>query len=125
MTKITRRPDGTLWSYCIPPVRLVGHAFPLTRSGSGASVDISDGYLARLCITPADSNVLGIPKPIVMNHATYAVVDNDRNLATVPGRRNQNFSLWNFGDDGGFSFSSFPPFHVGFSFLSSDPVLES
>lgn len=47
-----------------------------------------------------------------MNHATYAVIDNDRNLAKVPGRRNQNFSLWNFGDEGGFSFSSFPPFHV-------------
>ncbi|KAI4234458.1 MAG: hypothetical protein LQ349_003784 [Xanthoria aureola] len=59
------------------------------------------------------SGSTGIPKPIVMNHATYAVVDNDRNLATVPGRRNQNFSLWNFGDDGGFSFSSFPPFHLG------------
>ncbi|KAI4254857.1 MAG: hypothetical protein L6R42_007015 [Xanthoria sp. 1 TBL-2021] len=48
-----------------------------------------------------------------MNHATYAVIDNDRNLDKVPGRRNQNFSLWNFGDEGGFSFSSFPPFHLG------------
>ncbi|KAL8734972.1 MAG: hypothetical protein Q9181_002995 [Wetmoreana brouardii] len=59
------------------------------------------------------SGSTGIPKPIVMNHATYAVIDNDRNLATVPGRRNQNFSLWNFGDAGGFYFSSFPPFHLG------------
>ncbi|KAL8639148.1 MAG: hypothetical protein Q9228_003782 [Teloschistes exilis] len=59
------------------------------------------------------SGSTGIPKPITMNHATYAVVDNDRNLDTVPGRRNQNFSLWNFGEDGGFSFSSFPPFHLG------------
>lgn len=48
-----------------------------------------------------------------MHHATFAVVDNDRNLPTVPGRRNLNFSLWNFGEDGGFSFSSFPPFHLG------------
>ncbi|KAL8650254.1 MAG: hypothetical protein Q9226_005223 [Calogaya cf. arnoldii] len=59
------------------------------------------------------SGSTGIPKPIVMNHATFAVVDNDRNLAEIPGRRNQNFSLWNFGNEGGFSFSSFPPFHLG------------
>ncbi|KAL8788720.1 MAG: hypothetical protein Q9213_001534 [Squamulea squamosa] len=59
------------------------------------------------------SGSTGIPKPVVMNHATYAVIDNDRNLATVPGRRNQNFSLWNFGPGGGYSFSSFPPFHLG------------
>ncbi|KAI4249038.1 MAG: hypothetical protein LQ352_005745 [Teloschistes flavicans] len=59
------------------------------------------------------SGSTGVPKPITMNHATYAVVDNDRNLDTVQGRKNQNFSLWNFGKDGGFSFSSFPPFHLG------------
>ncbi|KAI4200503.1 MAG: hypothetical protein LQ350_003873 [Teloschistes chrysophthalmus] len=59
------------------------------------------------------SGSTGVPKPITMNHATYAVVDSDRNLDTVPGRRNQNFSLWNFGEDGGFSFSSIPPFHLG------------
>ncbi|KAI4241070.1 MAG: hypothetical protein L6R42_011382 [Xanthoria sp. 1 TBL-2021] len=68
------------------------------------------------------SGSTGIPKPIVMNHATYAVIDNDRNLDKVPGRRNQNFSLWNFGDEGGFSFSSFPPFHVCSSSLSSSPA---
>ncbi|KAL8935232.1 MAG: hypothetical protein Q9216_005528 [Gyalolechia sp. 2 TL-2023] len=59
------------------------------------------------------SGSTGAPKPIVMCHATFAVVDNDRNLPTVPGRRNLNFSLWNFGEDGGFFFSSFPPFHLG------------
>lgn len=59
------------------------------------------------------SGSTGAPKPIVMHHATFAVVDNDRNLPTVPGRRNLNFSLWNFGEDGGLSFSSFPPFHLG------------
>ncbi len=60
----------------------------------------------------ADLTVTGAPKPIVMNHATFAVIDNDRNLPTVSGRRNQNFSLWNFGEGGGLYFSSFPPFHV-------------
>ncbi|KAL8938631.1 MAG: hypothetical protein Q9211_003115 [Gyalolechia sp. 1 TL-2023] len=53
------------------------------------------------------------PKPIIMHYATFGVVDNDRNLPRVPGRRNLNFSLSNFGADGGFFFSSFPPFHLG------------
>lgn len=39
------------------------------------------------------SGSTGAPKPIVMNHATYAVGDNDRNLPTIPGRVNQNWSL--------------------------------
>jgi len=85
---------GILSLYYTLPVPLVG------RTGEGIK-----SYIADLTAT-------GAPKPIVMNHATFAVIDNDRNLPTVSGRRNQNFSLWNFGESGGFSFSSFPPFHV-------------
>lgn len=69
-------------------------------------------HALRLLSSEELTSYVGIPKPIVMNHATYAVLDNDRNLATIPGRRNQNFALWNFGGEGGFSFTSFPPFHV-------------
>lgn len=47
-----------------------------------------------------------------MNHGTFAVADNDRNLPTVKGRKNQNYALWNFPGSGGRYFSSFPPFHV-------------
>ena len=69
-------------------------------------------YRRRFKTQVADLTAKGAPRPIVMNHATFAVIDNDRNLPTVSGRRNQNFSLWDFGEGGGSSFSSFPPFHV-------------
>src|SRR4051812_12933818 len=42
------------------------------------------------------SGSTGAPRPIQMNHATFAVGDNDRNLPTVQGRLNQNWSLWDF-----------------------------
>lgn len=58
------------------------------------------------------SGSTGAPKPIVMNHATYAVGDHDRTLPTVPGRVNQNWSLWDFPQQETF-FSPFPPFHLG------------
>ena len=54
----------------------------------------------------------GPPKPIQTNHATWAVVDNDRNLPTVEGRKNQSWALWNFEGSGGRYFAAFPPFHV-------------
>ncbi len=65
----------------------------------------------------ADLTLTGAPKPVVMNHATFAVIDNDRNLPIISGRRNQNFSLWNFGEGGGLYFSSFPSCHVSFLLL--------
>ena len=61
-------------------------------------------------------NTQGPPKPIETNHATWAVADNDRNLPTVQGRKNQSWALWNFADDGGRYFAAFPPFHVGVFF---------
>ncbi|KAI9879042.1 MAG: hypothetical protein M1830_009784 [Pleopsidium flavum] len=59
------------------------------------------------------SGSTGPPKPIPMNHGTFAVADNDRNLPIVKGRKNQNYALWNFPGSGGRYFSSFPPFHLG------------
>lgn len=47
-----------------------------------------------------------------MNHGTFSVVDNDRNMPTVNGRKNQNLALFNFAGSHGRFFSSFPPFHV-------------
>lgn len=68
------------------------------------------------------SGSTGAPKPIVMNHATFAVGDNDRNLPTIPGRVNQNWSLWDFPQEETF-FSSFPAFHLaGFSSLVLLPI---
>lgn len=68
------------------------------------------------------SGSTGPPKPIVMNHATFAVGDNDRNLPTVPGRVNQNWSLWDFPQQEIF-FSPFPAFHLaGFSSMVLLPI---
>ncbi|KAL2273595.1 hypothetical protein FJTKL_04192 [Diaporthe vaccinii] len=68
------------------------------------------------------SGSTGAPKPIVMNHATFAVGDHDRNLPTVPGRVNQNWSLWDFPQQETF-FSPFPAFHLaGFSSMIMLPI---
>ncbi|KAF2650089.1 acetyl-CoA synthetase-like protein [Lophiostoma macrostomum CBS 122681] len=73
------------------------------------------------------SGSTGPPRPIYMNHATFAVGDNDRNLPTVPGRVNQNWSLWDSpqGTKEHF-FSPFPPFHLaGFSSMVMLPIYYS
>ncbi|PVH91878.1 NRPS-like enzyme [Periconia macrospinosa] len=70
------------------------------------------------------SGSTGPPRPIYMNHATFAVGDNDRNLPTVPGRVNQNWSLWEFpGKQREYFFSPFPAFHLaGFSSMVMLPI---
>ncbi|KAF2683122.1 acetyl-CoA synthetase-like protein [Lentithecium fluviatile CBS 122367] len=68
------------------------------------------------------SGSTGPPRPIQMNHGTFAVGDNDRNLPTVPGRVNQNWSLWVFPQKEYF-FSPFPAFHLaGFSSMVMLPI---
>lgn len=58
-----------------------------------------------------------------MTHGTFAVIDNDRNLPTVDGRKNQDFALFDFAGSHGRYFSSFPPFHLGgFWFLIIIPI---
>ncbi|KUI63880.1 Linear gramicidin synthase subunit D [Cytospora mali] len=74
-----------------------------------------------ILILPSSGST-GPPKPIVMNHATFAVGDNDRNLPRIPGRVNQNWSLWNFPQEETF-FSPFPAFHLaGFSSMVLLPI---
>lgn len=68
------------------------------------------------------SGSTGAPKPIVMNHATFAVGDHDRTLPTVPGRLNQNWSLWDFPQQETF-FCAFPAFHLAaFSSMIMLPI---
>lgn len=68
------------------------------------------------------SGSTGLPKPIVMNHATFAVSDHDRLLDGVPGRVNQNYSLWDFPSNETF-FSPFPAFHLaGFTSMIMLPI---
>jgi thioester reductase-like protein len=57
-----------------------------------------------------------------MTHATFAVLDNERNLPCVPGRRNRDYSIWDF-DRGGRFYTVFPYFHLaGFLSLLINPI---
>ncbi|KAI9794020.1 MAG: putative NRPS-like protein biosynthetic cluster [Peltula sp. TS41687] len=58
------------------------------------------------------SGSTGPPKAIVMNHGTFAAIENDRSLPQVPGRKIQSFASWDF-NGGGKLYSPFPPFHLG------------
>ncbi|PQE12515.1 nrps-like enzyme protein [Rutstroemia sp. NJR-2017a BBW] len=71
------------------------------------------------------SGSTGLPKPIVMTHGTFAVLDNERNLPEVSGRTKRDYSIWDFPGSGKF-YHAFPYFHLA-GFLSnvkaSSPVL--
>lgn len=60
----------------------------------------------------ADTTSSGPPKPVITNHGTYAIVDNDRKLPIVKGRKNQSWALFDFEGSGGRYFTAVPPFHV-------------
>ena len=64
------------------------------------------------------SGSTGLPKPIRMTHGTFAVLDNERNLPRVHGRKNRDFSIWDFAGGGRF-YTVFPYFHLAgfFSFI--------
>lgn len=57
-----------------------------------------------------------------MTHATFAVLDNERYLPTVPGRKNRDYSIWDFNGGGRF-YTVFPYFHLaGFLSLLVNPI---
>ncbi|KAL8748283.1 MAG: hypothetical protein Q9184_007434, partial [Pyrenodesmia sp. 2 TL-2023] len=62
------------------------------------------------------SGSTGTPKPITMTHGTFATFDYCRNLPEVPGRKRNDFSLWD-SEPGRRFYSAFPPSHLG-GFLS-------
>ena len=55
-----------------------------------------------------------------MTHGTFAVVDNERDLPTVPGRENRDMPIWNF-EGGGRFYTTFPYFHLS-GFISTDVI---
>lgn len=59
------------------------------------------------------SGSTGLPKPVVMTHGTFAVMDNDRNFPTVLGRKNHDLTLFDFDGAESRIYEPFPPFHVG------------
>ncbi|KAI9874581.1 MAG: hypothetical protein M1830_009591 [Pleopsidium flavum] len=69
------------------------------------------------------SGSTGAPKPIVLNHGLFSVLDNHRNIPKIQGRKNQDYSLFNF-EGGGRFYSSYPPFHsAGFVAISVLPII--
>ena len=59
-----------------------------------------------------------------MTHGTFAVLDRERNLPAVPGRKNRDFSIWDFGPVGGKFYTIFPYFHLaGFLSIVINPLI--
>ena len=57
-----------------------------------------------------------------MTHATFAVLDRERHLPTLPGREKRDFSIWDF-EGGGKFYTPFPYFHLaGFLSLVVNPI---
>ncbi|KAI0837983.1 acetyl-CoA synthetase-like protein [Hypoxylon sp. FL0890] len=57
------------------------------------------------------SGSTGPPKPITMTNGSFAVLDYERTLPTVPGREKMDHSIWNFEGEARV-YSVFPFFHV-------------
>lgn len=51
-----------------------------------------------------------------MTHATFAVLDRERNLPKIPGRKNRDYSIWDL-EGGARFYTVFPYFHVSLSIL--------
>lgn len=58
------------------------------------------------------SGSTGLPKPVVMTNGSFAVIDNDRNFPSVPGRRNHDLTVWDFSGADARLYEPFPPFHL-------------
>ena len=58
------------------------------------------------------SGSTGLPKPVVMTHGTFTVMDNDRNFPTIAGRKNHDLTIWDFDGTLGRIYEPFPPFHL-------------
>ena len=58
------------------------------------------------------SGSTGLPKPVIMTHGTFTVMDNDRNFPTVAGRKNHDLTIWDFDGTPSRIYEPFPPFHL-------------
>ncbi|KAL8968464.1 MAG: hypothetical protein Q9183_002448 [Haloplaca sp. 2 TL-2023] len=58
------------------------------------------------------SGSTGLPKPVTMTHGSFAAIDNDRNFPVVPGRKNNDLTVWDFEGSPGRLYEPFPPFHL-------------
>lgn len=53
-----------------------------------------------------------------MTHGSFAILDNERNLPTVPGRKNRDSSAWDF-EGGGRFYTMMPYFHLSGFYLTA------
>ncbi|KAI1078275.1 acetyl-CoA synthetase-like protein [Whalleya microplaca] len=58
------------------------------------------------------SGSTGLPKPVIMTHGSFSVLDNEHNLPSVPGRRKRDWTMWSFQGEGRV-YTAFPFFHLG------------
>jgi hypothetical protein len=76
----------------------------------------SSGSTGTFSCAKSNQNLIdvpGLPKPITMTHATFAVLDRERDLPRVSGRKNRDYSIWDFKEGGRF-YTVFPYFHASF-----------
>ena len=57
------------------------------------------------------SGSTGLPKPVVMRHGSFTVMDNDRKFPKVEGRKSHDITIWDFDGTPGRIYEPFPPFH--------------
>ena len=57
------------------------------------------------------SGSTGLPKPIVMRHGSFTIMDNDRKFPKVEGRKSHDITIWDFDGTPGRIYEPFPPFH--------------
>ncbi|KAI0490870.1 acetyl-CoA synthetase-like protein [Xylaria cf. heliscus] len=71
------------------------------------------------------SGSTGPPKPIIITHASFAVLDNEKNYPEVPGRKRMDWSIYNLKGEGR-TFTVFPFFHLGgFLGLAFNPIMNN
>ena len=53
-----------------------------------------------------------MPRPVTMTHGTFAAVDYDRNIPSIPGRKNRDSTIWTFDSNCSRKiYETSPPFH--------------
>ena len=72
------------------------------------------------------SGSTGLPKPVIMRHGSFTVMDNDRKFPKVEGRKSNDLTIWDFDGTPGRIYDPFPPFHsAGFQTKVMTPLYSS
>ncbi|MCJ1352224.1 MAG: hypothetical protein MMC33_002208 [Icmadophila ericetorum] len=85
----------------------------------------NDGKWDPVLILHSSGTTGGPPKPIILNHGSFAALDNERNLPPISSRRIQSTALFNF-PEGGYYYSSPLPAHLsGFLSMVMIPIFST